>query len=67
MMRVKNLLAAVRLYGLDVLLLGLIARLLNGLSKKVAEAGSALSQLVARKKEAKSENNELRNMEMHAE
>ena len=66
-MKVKDLLAAVRLYGLDVLLLGLIARLLNGLTKKVAEAGSALSQLVARKKEAKAEEKELRNTEKHAE
>ena len=54
-MKVKELFAAVRLYGLDVLFLGLVARLLNGLSKKLAAASAALSSLVARKKEERLE------------
>ncbi|MBQ9118020.1 MAG: hypothetical protein IJY11_02335 [Clostridia bacterium] len=48
----KDLFAVVRKYGINVLILGLIARLLNGLSKKLAAASAALSSLVARKKES---------------
>ena len=54
-MKVSNLLVAVRLYGLDVLLLGLLSRLLNGLSKKLAAASAAISLLATRKKEARTQ------------
>lgn len=50
-MKVCNLLHAVRLYGLDVLFLGLISRLLNGLVKKLTAAYTAVCDLIARKKE----------------
>lgn len=66
-MKVKELFAAVRLYGLDVLFLGLVARLLNGLSKKLAAASAALSSLVARKKEARLLQREAREKEKRAE
>jgi CRP-like cAMP-binding protein len=54
-MKVSKLLEAVRLYGLDVLFLGLLARLLNGLSKKLAAASAAISLLATRKKEARAQ------------
>lgn len=54
----KDLFAAVRAYGINVLFLGLIARLLNGLSKKLAAASAALSSLVARKKEKRAQKQE---------
>ena len=66
-MKVKELFAAVRLYGLEVLFLGLIARLLNGLSKKLAAASAALSSLVARTKEARLQKQEARDQEKRAE
>ncbi|MBQ8428188.1 MAG: hypothetical protein IJX18_02915 [Clostridia bacterium] len=54
-MKVSRLFDAVRLYGLDVLLLGLLARLLNGLSKKLAAASAAVSELATRRKEARAQ------------
>ena len=59
-MKVRYLLEAVRLYGVDVLLLGLLARLLDGLSKKLAAASAAISLLATRKKEARSQKLEQR-------
>ena len=54
-MKVKELFAAVRLYGLDVLFLSIFARLLSGLSKKLSMASCSILELVARKKVAKAE------------
>ncbi|MBR2903161.1 MAG: hypothetical protein IKC37_00785 [Clostridia bacterium] len=62
-MKVKDLLAAIRLYGLDVLFFGLLARLLDGLSKKASVASADLFELVARKKSARAEKAALREKE----
>ena len=59
----KDLFYAVRKYGINVLVLGLMARLLNGLSKKLAAASAALSLLVARKKESRGLKQKGRNKE----
>ena len=52
-MKVKKLIELVRLYGLEVLLLGLLERLLDGLCKKMVAARVALFEHIARKKEAR--------------
>ena len=66
-MKGKELFAAVRLYGLDVLLLRLIARLLDGLSKKLAVASAAISQLATRKKEARLQKKDSNQQEKRAD
>ena len=63
----KKLFNFVRLYGLDVLLLGLLERLLDGLCKKVAAARTALSEWIARKKEARLQKSEERAKEKRAD
>ena len=66
-MKVKKLFYFVRLYGLEVLLLGLLERLLDGLCKKVAAERTALYEHIARKKEARLQKVEARQKETRAD
>ena len=63
----QRLFNAVRLYGLEGLLWKVLARLLDGLSKKLATASVALSSLVARKQESRAQKREEREKEKRAD